>query len=523
MAATAILARFPLGVYRGHTADGRVDAMPSPLRLFSALVHAAHTGSTAIEGGMVSEEVGAALDWFEDNPPAGLLRPRSMPLGSSASAGLVAYRDMGVLEKKHVKKGQAATPEGMALAGSIGWFWEEMPARVRTVLKALCDDVPCLGENDSPVVLEVVENPRACANWQLEPEASVFDLQGLVVSAPMAGRRATLASVHASARPPKAPSQSADRFKDTETISVFPAPSTCARRVIYVPTTSEDSAERQLPWVRVHVLWADDGSGTFLPPEKRVAACVTLHKAIVRRVRLGVPSLITGHYGKGETVPANRVAIQYVPATLLTQSRLPLAEGVAGAFLVLEPVNARPDDRAILVQALAGLTGLTSWWGSLDLTLREEVGTAHGFWRSPPSGTTRLWSPLPVAVPEVTRQRGGWTFEDAILLSLGFVWRNHLEPVVRGADGYRNLVRQVRDRDAGVLWHRRITSNQQAYVHRVPESMVVHPYQALISTGDLGGDADLLTIGQSRHLGGGLLAPVDVPQEMTTELGWVRA
>ena len=42
MAPVSITAHFPLGVYHGHAADGSPDPFPSPARLLSALVSAAH-------------------------------------------------------------------------------------------------------------------------------------------------------------------------------------------------------------------------------------------------------------------------------------------------------------------------------------------------------------------------------------------------------------------------------------------------------------------------------------------------
>ena len=47
MAPVSITAYFPLGVYHGHAADGSPDPFPSPARLLSALVSAAHVGTAA--------------------------------------------------------------------------------------------------------------------------------------------------------------------------------------------------------------------------------------------------------------------------------------------------------------------------------------------------------------------------------------------------------------------------------------------------------------------------------------------
>jgi len=112
------------------------------------------------------------------------------------------------------------------------------------------------------------------------------------------------------------------------------------------------------------------------------------------------------------------------------------------------------------------------------------------------------------------RQRGDWTFEDAILLSLGFVWRDRLDAVPKGIQGYRSLVAQVRERGAGVMWHHRITRNPSFYAHKMPQGVTTQPYTALVSAGDLLGDTGLAAVGQSRHLGGGLLVPADLPIEL---------
>jgi CRISPR-associated protein Csb2 len=42
--------------------------------------------------------------------------------------------------------------------------------------------------------------------------------------------------------------------------------------------------------------------------------------------------------------------------------------------------------------------------------------------------------------------------------------------------------------------------------------MVAQPYRATLGLGTLSDDTTLLAIGQSRHLGGGLLVPVNVPE-----------
>ena len=77
-----ILARFPLGVYQGHKADGSPDAFPDPARLQAALLSAAAQGPHAIiENGQLtpSEESLKALRWLEENPRPGYRFPTCAP------------------------------------------------------------------------------------------------------------------------------------------------------------------------------------------------------------------------------------------------------------------------------------------------------------------------------------------------------------------------------------------------------------------------------------------------------------
>jgi CRISPR-associated protein Csb2 len=55
-------------------------------------------------------------------------------------------------------------------------------------------------------------------------------------------------------------------------------------------------------------------------------------------------------------------------------------------------------------------------------------------------------------------------------------------------------------------------SDVRPWVHKVHPHAVVRPYRAEVWLGDLCPDRTVQAIGQSRHLGGGLLVPVDAPE-----------
>lgn len=504
MAPVSITAHFLLGVYHGHAADGSPDPFPSPARLLSALVSAAHVGTAAPGDGTAKPQYSAALRWLEEHPPDGICLPAAMSVGIGASR-IFMHRRNGSIKNDKYKTEVRVVSDGYAIDGVFGWIWADMPDDVRNAVSRLCEDVPCLGEMDSPVVMST---EKVEANWWIDPEASAFSPGGLRVQVPSSGRINALRKLHFQSHPYE---DSSDSDREFLTSGGF------LRDVRYVPVEPvRHNGRCRSPWRDVLIFLADDGTGREITPERRVSWCVAFHRALVARIGDGAPALVTGRYQEGLTRPANRLAIQYVPASVLAQSVVETELDVPGAFLIMLPSDVSDDDEGVVLRALAGMTRLNHRRDEAPARLRPvgEVFDAQGFWRPPAQGTQRLWSPTPVAVPEVTRQRGDWTFEDAILLSLGFVWRDHFEAVPKGTRGYRSLVARVRERGAGVMWHHRITRNPSLYAHKMPKGVTAQPYTALVSVGDLLGDTGLAAVGQSRHLGGGLLVPADLPIEL---------
>jgi CRISPR-associated protein Csb2 len=81
----------------------------------------------------------------------------------------------------------------------------------------------------------------------------------------------------------------------------------------------------------------------------------------------------------------------------------------------------------------------------------------------------------------------------------------------RGEQRDRFLAAAAAERGAAVVQVRpERTSQVDRYVHKVNEHAVIRPYSAVLSLGEMGGDRVVQAIGQSRHLGGGLLVPRDV-------------
>lgn len=97
MAPVSITAHFPLGVYHGHAADGRSEPFPSPTRLLSALVNAAHIGTTAPGDGTAKPQYAAALTWLEEHPPNGICLPTTMNVRMGESR-IFMHRRNGCIE-----------------------------------------------------------------------------------------------------------------------------------------------------------------------------------------------------------------------------------------------------------------------------------------------------------------------------------------------------------------------------------------------------------------------------------------
>ena len=122
---------------------------------------------------------------------------------------------------------------------------------------------------------------------------------------------------------------------------------------------------------------------------------------------------------------------------------------------------------------------------------------------------------MPAAIPD-TRGNQGWTFADAALLSLAFAWKDTGGPTAPDAEPGRpvlpDLADAVRAIGADVIEVQPLrTSEVGRYAHKVNEHAVVRPYRAVLPLNGVAGDRVVQAIGQSRHLGGGLLVPRDVP------------
>lgn len=506
--------RWPLGTYLGHRADGTAESLPTFGRTFSGLVHAASVGISGASGGegargfpAMTEASVSALRWLEEHPPHGMILPGYPEIQRSpASTQVIAYRREGVFDKKISFGGRVTArvfAEGTAVSSPVAWVWSESPsAEVLNQLDALCADVGSLGEAESVAVLEVHQNvePEACTH--LLERASFFDDRGESVDVPESGRLNVLEAQFRAANPEKYPPPSYDlhRFGDSGLPrSYTPMREGLATRLL-VPV---DAVDESVPWATAVVLPVLQGP--IVGPEARVRVACDLHRALVATSGQECPPVVTGHYAEGVARPANRVALHYLPPGA------PLASGTDAAahLIALIPRGISGEDADIVLGGLARIKQLRTPLGAFALGGMELLD-GHEFWATPPVGTRREWKTDPVAIPE----RQGSAPTRGELLAQTAAWA--LGNVMRGLDqqaGDRDAARRLawlRSRGGDVLEAESyLTPRPARFVHRTNRLMPVMPYVARLDLGNLVPSRAVIAIGQSRHLGGGLLVPVD--------------
>ncbi|MBP2453615.1 CRISPR-associated protein Csb2 [Mycolicibacterium lutetiense] len=310
------------------------------------------------------------------------------------------------------------------------------------------------------------------------------------------------------AQPPTAPSASKDRWAATELPTPPPISHANALEVGYDPIG--EPSPPPTPWRHViHV-----GIDAPISNAERVRWSVALHRAMVAALDSDASDWITGRYDSSAVPPANRVAIQPVDAGVMSLSQHPhLGAGIA----VLVPDGALD----ITIRALTRVTRLyRRGHEPIQLGHRTTIEAAN-FWNTPAPGMARIWESLPAVMPETRRprrnHRRSWTLAESALLSVGFVFRDELPPVTAevAEERYAAIVDSVEAHGVMALTASPIPdADVRKYAHKMPPGVVAQPYRLQLVGGNLVPERALIAVGQSRHLGGGLLCPVDRPASL---------
>lgn len=490
--------RFPLGVYQAHRTDRSPDPFPDPLRLQSVLLSVA---AKSTETGEPTNAQIEALEWLESNPPSGIEFPRQMWLSSSGDRFI--YRNVSVINAKRTTE-ERHVSDGMSIDGQFGFLWDNMPDSVAKEIEPLLSEIPYVGES---VSMAIVEKGDVCPSLEIAPGASPFENGGINISIPLPGRTAHLREVYAQQYPEKPPTVSRDKFsKSEEPKSASPA-SRCKGIARYKPAVIED---KSAPWGNTILF---EVAGKEIPRNKRVAFAVATHQALIRSIGFGASSLVTGKYEKNAPRPANRLSIQYIPADIVRRFANPTMGLTGGVLALMIPRDADPEE---VEQIASALPSLKTIWGSAfgrrNVRFTGQVVNAADFWRPVSDGMTRVWKTEVPVVPETRPVRMKnleqvWTLEDSALLSVAFVWKNLCGVKARGQERYLHLRSNAAILGARVLQIHSVTERASSFVHRMHKNVPVRPWCGEMVLDGIADSTNLIAIGQSRHMGGGLLVP----------------
>jgi CRISPR-associated protein Csb2 len=503
----AIIADLPLGAYRGRDPGGAADPLPAPARLHGALLCAAAQGPRAVGDGAVlapSRADVAALDWLEHHPPDGVIVPRHRRV----DAQVLAYRNLGLWGRGSSARAIAVVPKNagrsVAVAGPVGWTWDQPPPQgVVDSLEALVHDVSHLGTSETPARLRV---GTATPTHRRSPDADLFSGDGLDLDVAGPGRASALQAFYV-AENGASPKVKLDATRTSED-EVRPAYVPFARMPARYVEADPDPAPPG-PW---DVALLAELSGPPLGAADQVGWAVAMHRALIAVIGFGAPAVLTGIYADGAPKPPNRVAVQFLTGATATGIGL---DGDRTTVVVAIPRGVDAVDAASVATAFGNLRSLRR--DKQSRQLRHLGGrTAARFW--PAGEVDRRWRTAPVAVPDTRPlRRQPWSLADAVALSVALVFRDDWPRTVdRGDTRYRRLADAATE--AGVVVHsasRMTDSRPGRWVHKGHEGTVIQPYRAELSLGTLGGPRAFMAIGQSRHLGGGLLVPVDVAGDLS--------
>lgn len=488
--AEALLVRvaFPRAAYSGAEL-GTPEELPSPARIHAAFVAAAAGGPHArVEGRVLraQDRHRTAVRWLEDHEPLGVAGPTLR----STSYGARRYRYRAAVGHANETDFEPFS----ALDGPVTYAWPEPSEEVVEGLRELAPEITHVGRADGTAIVKV-----ALGAFDLEAQDVLARAMGRGPGRPLrvarTGRFDALASAHLQA------SKAGHHSSGTRSVQASdqPVPSageeaTVLRR--FAPAVARGSWAFSEAW-RVELRGAVPRWALRL--DRRVAVAVAIHRAVVAAIAADVPAFVSGRDGDGPLRGPGHLAIHPVPASGGLSVILGLPSGVpeADRATLLDALGARPKVR---------LAARTVRLGT------PAISPALPFW---PGEGALMVTAVPMVLDNAGGpRRGSWTLDDAVICSVGYALRGVLEEAgMEWGTGWsfrQALVGKLRDRGVRAR-ARRVPRGAAQFAHRAPRDQLLVAVEALVNLGDLASTpGGLLALGRSRHLGGGLLAPVDV-------------
>lgn len=579
--AFTITARFLLHTYQGADGTGKPERYPSPERLYKALVATAYgafgfgSAYAQRESQVSDRQLEAVFRWLESNPPDAIRLPRASRRNGS---GAIVYRDKGSRKKAEARDVKDA-PAVCSTAyldtdddGDLIWQWKTEPEpAIADLLARLCREVPYLGEACSPVALtaETILDDEFPVDADRSLVAGDDDLSASHMAAtiefevPGEGHLLELQRGYATAYPRKVTAPKGTEDEKTILPNTLTA---CVRGIGYRRMRQAATVVEPSPWRHGFVIPATlveraggvpvdgEADGAWQPDESTLVAwAVALHRMLVRQWGYDVSPMLTGRYAAASTTsrPANNVAIQ-----VLTE-HMPVCDDLRGhlpGFLVMVPHDMPLEEVGRLAAVCAALRGQKLYYSHHASTIRLGAGVdvdLGGLWQPVRAGCRRLWAPYPLCIRETRgfRTPAGsdrrWSVRDGMALSIAHVWRDRFAgqqddavgdgtlavPSGVGKDAkYWRLAGRVTGADSGVHIydaHTETRTPMTDYVHKTQPGNLLMGMTALLSFDESqwAVERSAMAIGQSRHLGGGFLIPVDVATQLIDKDGkptWVR-
>lgn len=574
----SISAEFLLGTYQGRNSGGNPERYPSPDRLYKALVSTAYNvfgferPDRSDDDGPTDSDIRDAFLWLEGNPPDAIYLPPARFSVLPSVADAVVYRDKGYIDstknKRRPKKASALASTNVTYQdtdGRLTWQWQREPEpSIIDTLATLCWEVPYLGESCSKVRLTAAVTQEYPMPGSLEKDDAVgfanLGRRGNIVFAfPGTGRLEELQHGYEQISPlrnrKKDTASGKEKEEEKNLLAAFPMLDTVKEASYSAPAAASRGLRK--PWPDFIVIpvtpdVAENASSVWCPsPADYVGWAVAMHRFLVSQWGLNPPAALTGKYSadSGMGRPSNNVAIHILSASM-GKAADSLDEKIKSygfpGFLLMLPESMHTEDRQRLYDVCRASQGKFVYYSRSVGRIR--LGAPHyesngSLWHEPATDRIRFWQPFPLAIAETrpmspdTQTGRIWQATEAMYLALRHVWRNasfmerqageNERPVSKNRQqAYEEriwtLTKRASDADSPlrVYGARQVFEiNMGDYAHHVDASNVLRGMSGLISIDAEETDVACaaLAVGQSRHLGGGLLLPIDVPLDLVQE------
>lgn len=539
-------------LYVGASAGAVAERFPHPARLHAALLATAATGSLSVAetsgkrptGRSASARALETLRWLEHHPPEAIGLPVFYDPPRNRSHKVFAER--GAAKDCRTHPTAIMSNNGQALHGELVYHWSDVPDEHIAVLNVLAAEMAYLGTSRSTVsavlrtgaqcALPAPEHDRVIV---LEPGTAPSRKHSLALRTATAGRTDVLCEAYRleqqalldqlnSKKGHSAPSKNPQPDEhDTR------APGTPIARMRASHLARRNyrrvAARLRAPWGRVFVVPLDSP----VAGHQAVEAAVRTHRTLVAIIGTDCPSAISGVYADDEPKAANHTMIQPLPAPLAPTHLRQRHPDAPTLLLVAAPADIGPEDLALLESAVGvlsragrklagGRNRVVDDLPPISPTGGYSTVEAETFWADDPAAERDEDAPAPmasanarivypVAINEITAD-----VDSIVQIGLAGVFRQRLISETGGAPlGLRQTLTEWRrlcaSNDIAVGHSELVIEDLGAYLHKLPRNDRLHlaPYRARIELDELVGPDALVAIGQTRHLGGGLLVPAE--------------